>query len=221
MAYNKEDLYVLGLMARDAAKDGSLSEYQKNEYEVFAAMATDKENNQPEVITMEDKAKTIFTRVSEVLSSFENVSAVCQGKVQNGSASNGGEQMVIDLCAMGYYYPTDRTNFAETKHVFSTEIARFKENGQLEKAEALSVELAKVEEGMMNAAIPVIVEGLQDGSIDENFALKTDEEIVDSLINSDNSKEIQIQNAFEPIMKNAFIQEANIVCASNDEAPVE
>ena len=221
MAYNNEDLYVMGLMAREASmgREGgsSLSEYERNEYAAFAAMTMDKENNQPAIVTVEDKAKTIFARVSGVLGSFENVDAVCQGKIKSGVVANSGEQTVADLCAMGYFEPTARTNFAETKHVLSARIKDFKESGQEEKAEALSAELVKVEEGMMGAAIPVIVEGLQDGSIEQDFALKSDEEIVDSLINSDNTKEIQIQNAFNPVMKNAFIQEANLVCSESED----
>ena len=221
MAYNNEDLYVMGLMAREASmgREGgsSLSEYERNEYAAFAAMAMDKENNQPAVITVEDKAKTIFARVSGVLSSYENVNAVCQAKINSGVVANGGEQMVADLCAMGYFQPTERTNFAETKHVLSVRVKDFKEKGQDEKAETLSSELAKLEEGMMEAAIPVIVEGIKDGSIDQDLASKSDEEIIETLSNSDNTKEIQIQNAFNPVMKNAFIQEANLACSASED----
>ena len=223
---NDVDREALAYMERDAAngKESFISnEHARNEAAVAAAIFFDKENRTAEapVLTTEDVAKGIYSRVSQVLSVFANVNAVCNGKVNTGAVAAAGEPMVAELCAMGYFYPTERTNFAETKHILTTDIKRYKESGQDDKAQTLTEELAKVEAGMMAAAIPVIVSGLEDGSIDPQLASKTDEEIVLTLIASDNTKEVQIQEAFNPVMKNAFIEEAHIACSSSAETPAE
>jgi len=214
MGYNNEDVYVLGLMARDAAmgKDASTnySGVERDELSVFAAMVTDKENlNQqlpPKSNSTEDVAKHIFSRVGSLLHKPEVVSTIYKGKFPDKS----GVQAFEDAFKVGYYTLTDRTVFSETQVALDRAIDRHIEKGNMDKAAALSNTAHEVTEAMMSAALPVICEGLEDGSIPSDLAMKTDEEIVDHLISSDGTKEMQIQHDFVPTMKEAYIKIADL-----------
>lgn len=209
---NYEDQYILGIMARDAAngKESSIdNEYARNEAAAFAAMAMAKENR-PVELTTEDIARGIYSRVSRVLSSPENVFEVCVGKLGEDLINNCDEDKIAQLCSIGYFYSTGRTNYQEVRCLIQGDIKTCQERGQSENVAILNNKLQSLEETMMGVAIPVIVAGLEDGSIDAQLASKTDEEIVATLIASDNTKESAIEEGILPTVKTVLVESAQL-----------
>ena len=208
MAYSPEDLYVAGIMARDAAnnRDGGVSnsEQQSNDLAVFAAMAMDKENlqGQNSSACLTEVAKNIYSRVSLLLKEPQNVNAVYRAKFEDGNRTP--MQIFEDAFDVGYYTMHDRTVYEEMQHTLQREISTHLENGSKDKAEALTEKSKVAEEVMMGTAIPAICDGLKEGSIPFSFASQSDEEILNALIASDNKKEMEIQTALNPVVKDVY-----------------
>ena len=225
MPFSPEDLTALAYMARDAAanRDGGVSnsEYQSNELNAFACMILDKENSQVAEKPVDNMqvARDIYTRVSSLLHKPQAVNAVYNGKFRDGTRSE--EQIFEEAFKVGYYTPNERTVYAETQMSLNNEIDTCLERGESDRAIMLSAKSAEVAESMMNTSLPVIVGGLKDGSISMDFANKSDAEIVEALINSDNTKEMQIQHDFIPVMKDAYLTIAHANSESADETSME
>lgn len=212
---NDVDREALAYIARNNAngKEGYIeNEYARNEAAVAAAMFFDKENRPAEtpVLTTEDVAKGIYSRVSRVLSSPENVFEVCVGKLGEDLINNCDEDKIAQLCSIGYFYSTGRTNYQEVRCLIQGDIKTCQERGQSENVAILNNKLQSLEEAMMGVAIPVIVGGLEDGSIDAQLASKTDEEIVATLIASDNTKESAIEEGILPTVKTVLVESAQL-----------
>lgn len=212
--YRDYDLEALAAMARDAAsnRDGgyTANEYQANEAAVLAAMLTDKENRQPTTPTVEETAKSIYAKVSSVLSREENVFEVCVGKQGERLVSGCTEDDIAALCSLGYFYPTGKTNYAEVRNMLFRDVKEAKEMGDTDKYVKASDRVDRLDNAMESAALSVIVEGLNDGSVSTDILNMTDAEVVSTLIASDNTKEMQIQEAFLPTMKQVLAEQAGI-----------
>ncbi len=214
---NYEDQYVLGIMAREAAngKESFIdNEYQRNEAAAFAAMAMDKENRPFQPLSTEDIAKGIYARVSKVLSSPENVFEVCVGKLGEDLIENCTEEKVAELCSIGYFYPTGKTNYQEVRSLIQGNIRTCTDRGEGEKVVDLQDRLQTLDDAMMQTAIPVIVSGIEDGSIDKYLANKSDEEIIATLIASDNTKEAAIEEGILPTIKTVLVESSQITTAA-------
>lgn len=216
---NYEDQYVLGIMAREAAngKESFIdNEYQRNEAAAFAAMAMDKENRPFQPLSTEDIAKGIYARVSKVLSKPENVFEVCVGKLGEDLIGNCTEEKIADLCSIGYFYPTGKTNYQEVRSLVQGYSRNCAERGADAQAAEIDQRVQTLDEVMMQTAIPVIVGGIEDGSIDKTLASKTDEEIIATLIASDNTKEAAIEEGILPTIKTVVVESTQISSASTD-----
>lgn len=225
MAYSPDDLYVAGIMARDAAanRDGgvSTSEYESNELAVFAAMTMDKENGQVQDSSqsLTSIANKIYQRVSDLLKEPQNVNTVYRGKFEDGSRTP--MQIFEDAFDVGYYTMHDRTNYHEMQLTLQREISEHLEKGNKDNAEVLTEKAKVAEEVMMGTAITVICDGLKDGSISPVLAEKSDEEIISTLISSDNKKEMEIQKALNPVITDTYTAIADLGCTESQGAGFE
>lgn len=216
---NDVDREALAYMARDAAngKESSISnENARNEAAVFAAMVLDKENRPAEtpVVTTEDIARGIYSRVRALLRNPDAVAEICNGKMDRKLIP--GETIVEQieaLCNIGYFYSHDTTNLQEVCSLIRGSIRTCKSKGDMDKVEILNGHIQTLEDTMMSAAIPVISAGIEDGSIDRDFASKTDEEIIETLTLSDGTKEAAIQEGFFPTMKRVMVEESHLMCS--------
>lgn len=215
MAYTPDEQYVMGLMAREASmgRDGSseLTEYQRNEAAVFAAMAMDKENRQETTLlnNTKENAKLIYSRVSGILKNPMNVRDVYVGILGERVVKHPSEDTLKECCAIGYYMPMDRTVYDETQHALSITVRDLKNMGFEEEAQKFEQKSAEVEQTMLNIALPIIEGGLVDGSIQSDLAYKSDEEIVEILASSDGTKETEIQQSFTSTVKNVYMEMAH------------
>ena len=213
MAYSPDEQYVMGLMAREASmgRDGApeMSEYQRNEAAVYAAMAMDKENRQQsDFADTNANAKLIYSRVSGVLKNPENVRNVYVGILGDRVIKHPSEDTLKESCAIGYYMLRDRTVYAETQHALSITARDLKNMGFEDEAQKFVDKSEEVEQTMLDIAIPVIEAGLADGSIQKDMAYKSDEEIVDILASSDGTKEAEIQQSFNPTLSKVYMEMA-------------
>ena len=154
-------------------------------------------------VTEKVVARRIFNRTREILANPENIEKIAVGRFPELTGSCTGaqiENIKAEMGKLGYNYALSHST--KQSHLMSKidrEIDYAREGGEPAKVEELYEQHLNLENQFSQIAIDTIVTGLQDGSIPMDFASQSDDEIVNTLIASDGTKEASIESQMLPI----------------------